>query len=450
MKLIKKFLLALTLFFGSTLLVNAASLNVNEYLSSSQVSIGDTVTVTVKLSSSSSIGVINYTVTYDSDKLTHTSGNLNDIIFATDNTTKSSTLTFKFKAKANGNANINFKVNEAFDFDEVPFSNSSTSKTVTIITPEQKKATYSSDNNLAKLGVEGFTITPSFNKNTTSYSLEVENEVTKIKVTGTKNDSKASIKGIGEHNLEEGTNKIEVKVTAQNGNSKTYVINVTRKELAPIIVKVDDKEYNVVRKEELLTEPNSTFTKSTLTLEEETIPCLKNETSGITLLGLKDSEGNVTLFEYRNGEYVKYNEIKEADLIIVPTNKKVDNILYYEETELDINGTKYLAYTRDNVFYILKGKNIATGEENTYQYNSKDGSIQVFNNKDLTDLISVNLTTEKRIMKRNIVIVALSLLLLFTYVGILISMISRKRKSKKKNKKIKKVKEESEEKEEDE
>ena len=438
MKKIKAILLALTLFFGSTLMVNAASLNVNEYLSSDKISIGDTVTVTVKLSSSSSIGAINYTVTYDSEKLTHTSGNLNDVIFATDNITKSSTLTFKFKAKANGNATINFKINEAYDFDETPFSSSNTSKTVTIITPEEKKTTYSSDNNLSKLGVEGYSITPSFNKNTTTYSLEVENEVTKINVTGSKNDSKASTKGLGEHTLEEGINKIEVKVTAQNGHSKTYVINVTRKELAPIVVKVDDVEFTVVRKEELLVEPNTTFTKSTLTLGEETVPSLVNETSGITLLGLKDAEGNITLYEYKDGKYSKYNEIKEANLIIIPTNKKIDNIFYYEETTLEINGTKYLAYTRDNTFYILKGTNIETGEENIYQYNVKDGSIQIFNNKDLMELMSANMTTEKRIMKRNIVIVALSLLLLFTYVGILITLINKKKKKKKKDKKERK------------
>ena len=444
MKKIKAILLALTLFFGSTLIVNAASLNVNEYLSSDKVSIGDTVTVTVKLSSSSSFGAINYTVTYDSEKLTHTSGNLNDVIFATDNTTKSANLTFKFKAKANGNATINFKINEAYDFEENTFSSSNASKTVTIITPEEKKATYSSDNNLSKLGVEGYSITPAFNKNTTTYSLEVENEVTSIKVTGTKSDSKASTKGLGDHSLEEGVNKIEVKVTAQNGNSKTYVINVTRKELAPIIVKVDDVEYNVVRKEELLTEPNTTFTKSTLTLGEENVPSLINEASGITLLGLKDSEGNVTLYEYKDGNYTKYNEIKEANLIIIPINGKIDNMSYYEETTLDINGVKYIAYTRDNSFYVLKGKNIETGEESVYQYNAKDGSIQLFNNKDLMELMAANTTTEKRIMKRNIVIIVLALLLVFTYVGILISLINKKNKKKKKKEKKEKIEKEEE------
>ena len=110
MKLFKKILLALTLFFGSTMICNAATLNVNEYLSSSQISNGDTVTVTVKLSSSAPIGAINYSVTYDSDKLTHTSGTLNNVIYANDNNTKSTTLTFKFKAKANGNAAINFNI----------------------------------------------------------------------------------------------------------------------------------------------------------------------------------------------------------------------------------------------------------------------------------------------------------------------------------------------------
>ena len=437
MKYLKCLILSLAVFFIGTFTVNAASLGVNEYLSSSQIVVGNKVTVTVKLSSSEPIGVVNYSVTYDSSKLQHVSGTLNHIFTAENNSTKEKSLVFTFKAIAAGDANINFRINEAIAFNEQNYTYSNQSKTVKIITNQQLQATYSKDNNLSNLGVTGFQLAPGFSKDNINYSLEVENEIDKITVTGSKSDSKASVSGLGEHTLEEGQNKIEVKVTAQNGSSKVYTINVTRKELTPIVVTIGDTEYNVVRKEELLTAPNSTFEKSTIQISELDVPTLLNKAIDTTLVGLKDKDGNVTLYTYKDNKYEKYKEIDNSNTTVIPTNNEIELPSSYKKEDFSIGEEKYTGYTKDSIFYILKGINLETGEEKTYQYDTKEKTLQIYNDSDARELTNQIATTAKRINKRNILIIVLAGLLVVTYIGILISIIKN---SKKKNKKEKKEK----------
>ena len=102
--------------------------------------------------------------------------------------------------------------------------------------------TYSSNNYLDGLEVDGYSISPEFNKDTIEYSVEVPNGTKMVSISADLEDDKASVSGTGEIEVNEGVNKIEVKVTAENGNEKVYVINVTVKELDPIVVKVDNKK----------------------------------------------------------------------------------------------------------------------------------------------------------------------------------------------------------------
>ena len=82
---------------------------------------------------------------------------------------------------------------------------------------------------LANLG-----ITPNdfsgFKANTFNYNVEVPNEVESIEVYAKKGQNGQKISGLGTKKLNEGQNKIEVIVTAEDGKTKkTYTINVTRK-----------------------------------------------------------------------------------------------------------------------------------------------------------------------------------------------------------------------------
>ena len=89
-------------------------------------------------------------------------------------------------------------------------------------------STKSSDASLKSLTISKGSI--DFNSNTTTYNVEVENDVDSISVDATANDSKATVTGTGNKSLSVGSNKIEVKVVAEDGTtSRTYTINITRK-----------------------------------------------------------------------------------------------------------------------------------------------------------------------------------------------------------------------------
>ncbi len=94
--------------------------------------------------------------------------------------------------------------------------------------PEPPTTTKSTEARLRDLG-----ITPNdfkgFKRDTTTYNVEVPNNVSKVNVYAKAVDSNAKISGTGNVSLKEGTNTVTVTVTAEAGNTKTYTLNITRK-----------------------------------------------------------------------------------------------------------------------------------------------------------------------------------------------------------------------------
>ena len=88
-------------------------------------------------------------------------------------------------------------------------------------------STKSSNANLSNLG-----ITPNdfkgFKAQTTSYNVTVPTDVESVTIYANAQDSKAKISGVGKQNLQTGKNEFEVVVTAEDGTTKTYTLNITR------------------------------------------------------------------------------------------------------------------------------------------------------------------------------------------------------------------------------
>lgn len=91
----------------------------------------------------------------------------------------------------------------------------------------------SPNNKLKGLGVEGFTLTPTFNRDTYSYDLIVDHSVSNLTVNASAIDSKASVRGNGTVSLASGSNDISVVVRAENGTERTYTIHVVRQAGGP-------------------------------------------------------------------------------------------------------------------------------------------------------------------------------------------------------------------------
>ena len=176
--------------------------------------VGNTVKVTFTVSSSSPLGSWFFDVQYDSSKLSYVSSTLEGSTratgYATNNKTKTKTYTMTFKAKSSGTATISVRNMEIAGWDEKLMSPSSNSLKINIITQKQLEDSYSSNNNLKSLSVDGYDLSPVFSKNTLEYSLELENDIRSIKVNATKEDSRASLKGGGVYSLQEGQNDIVI------------------------------------------------------------------------------------------------------------------------------------------------------------------------------------------------------------------------------------------------
>lgn len=85
------------------------------------------------------------------------------------------------------------------------------------------------NNWLKSLSVDGYGLTPSFSvSENTNYSLIVPAETSSIRINAATVNAKARVSGIGDIALAEGTNIININVTAQNGNPRTYTLTVVR------------------------------------------------------------------------------------------------------------------------------------------------------------------------------------------------------------------------------
>lgn len=105
---------------------------------------------------------------------------------------------------------------------ENTLSCTNSSLTVTMQTPKSK------NNYLSSLKVDKGNI--NFNKNKDTYSIVVENDVTKVVIDGKAEDNKAKVTGLGTKNLNVYENTFKIVVTSESGAKKTYTIVVTRKD----------------------------------------------------------------------------------------------------------------------------------------------------------------------------------------------------------------------------
>ena len=191
---------------------NAASMVIS--FSNSSAKVGDTITATV--TAKGATGKVNLSVEGNATLLENS--------INVDGSASTS-------VKINGEGDVKVTATAA-DMKETSSNKKFTGSTAGKIkvSKNDNKATNKSNNaNLSNLGIKpndfkGFKIS------TTSYNVSVPNDVENITIYATAQDKKATITGDGAQKLNVGKNKLNVIVTAEDGTTKTYTINVTREE----------------------------------------------------------------------------------------------------------------------------------------------------------------------------------------------------------------------------
>lgn len=283
-----------------------------------------------------------------------------------------------------GSKNLNYGTNT---FKVVVTSESGSSKTyiINITRPDNR----SKNNNLKSLSLDKGTI--SFNKNTTNYKVDVDSNITSIKVNASLEDAKSSfVNGYGPRtvNLNYGSNAILIKVIAQNQSEKTYTITVNRK---------DDRSINNYLKSLSLSEGEIVFNKDTL---EYNISVDYDVTNIEVKATSEDKKAKVVV---NNKELIVGNNVIVVD--VTSENGKVRSYkinvkrLSEEEKMSDINNVSKLNIFGQKIKFSNKQKEykIKIGKDETelmfdVELEDEKSSYVIENNKNLKDGSVVKLT----------------------------------------------------------
>lgn len=124
-----------------------------------------------------------------------------------------------------GKVKLNYGLN-IFKIDVISKNNDKKTYTLNIT----RKDNRNSENKLSQITLENINL--GFKENKYEYNLTVENEIKSTVIKAILKDSKSSfINNYGPRTvtLEEGNNEVLIKVSAENGNIRTYKINIVRK-----------------------------------------------------------------------------------------------------------------------------------------------------------------------------------------------------------------------------
>lgn len=353
---------------------------------SSNVSVGDTVTVTVRGSANESV-LWDTTLTSDNSKLKYTGGS--SLHSIKDDFSSSASFTYTFSAIEEGSASVSSSTMVSNQNGEE--NGYFTSKCNINI---GKKVEKSSDNALKSLGVDGVDLSPEFNKETLEYNATIQSDNdTTIKINASANDSKSSISGAGNQNVTLGLNKLQVTVSAENGSTRTYTINLTVQEKNPITVKIDGKAYTVMRKISGVDAPPG-FEGTKIIINEKEVDAFKNEKTGYVLVVLTDEKNNTHLYSYdeKTNSYKKYLYYTSAGINLILLKAEKSEIPYrYNKSTFKIDGEEVegYAFNENSKFRLVFALNTDTLKKDFYLYDLEEKTFQRFYNEQVSIYIDL-------------------------------------------------------------
>lgn len=259
---------------------------------------------------------------------------------------------------------------------------------------ENKEEKKSSNASLGSLVISAGTLSPEFSAATKDYTATVDYSCSSLAVTANPADSKASVTSVtGNDSLEVGENTVSVVVTAEDGSTSTYNIVVTRR--------AEDDPENADKQDNWKKfDINGTEWTMVNDIPEDVVPegfehskavidgleynTLHGTFGDITLVYLQSESGN-GLFVYDAAQNAAYEFVRinsESHFIVVLLPKVDDVPEGYNEISLSIEGkgvaTAYQTkvekkddQTKD--FYFVYAMN-DNGESGWYTYDSVDGT----------------------------------------------------------------------------
>lgn len=204
-------------------------------------------------------------------------------------------------------------------------------KTSLLTTEEPSKA---SDKALKTLEVTPEGLDPEFDPETTSYTLNVGADVEKLEIKAAPNDEKATVEITGNESLVAGDNAVKITVTAQDGTTRIYTINVKKGEATTLglsSLKINGYTLspkfasNVYEYKINVLDPNITNLDISAVANDENA---KVEITGNTNLIKGENAITITVTSEDGKEKVVYQIIVNKDSDVLVTTNKKDMIIY--------------------------------------------------------------------------------------------------------------------------
>ena len=204
-------------------------------------------------------------------------------------------------------------------------------KTSLLTTEEPSKA---SDKALKTLEVTPEGLDPEFDPETTSYTLNVGADVEKLEIKAAPNDEKATVEITGNESLVAGDNAVKITVTAQDGTTRIYTINVKKGEATTLglsSLKINGYTLspkfssNVYEYKINVLDPNITKLDVLATANVENA---KVEVTGNTNLVKGENTITITVTSEDGKEKVIYQILVNKDSDVLVTTNKKDMIIY--------------------------------------------------------------------------------------------------------------------------
>ncbi|MDY3769226.1 MAG: cadherin-like beta sandwich domain-containing protein, partial [Lachnospiraceae bacterium] len=401
------------------------------------VGVSDTVTVYVKTSEPEDPSVApEISITYDADKLEVTDCNVaygggGGLLTFTGTDAQ-----ITMKALAAGNASVSA---EAIIDDD---GNNPATGSTSIVVGGNTAANLSTDATLRALTVSPGSLSPAFTPQGTEYTIEVDDSVTDITVSGAVTDEKAQITAAsGFKNLKSGTNEAVITVTAEDGSTLTYHFTITRggttdetdeQETEPEQVQqtqvggldftADGIEYTIsetVPEEQLPTD----CSKTDVSYGGQTVEGAIWQPGGLTLLYAKKTDGEGSFFIYDSEKnsfqiFVQIMGIENHYIVPVAPQESVPG--GFTEEDLQWNNSYLPAYQTAkgdpdlaDAFYLLYTYN-NEGNTGFYLYDVVEGSFQRYFSLQETAVV-----TEQMGQKQILIIGTLAFLLVCAIVVII-------------------------------
>ena len=358
---------------------------------------GETVRVTVSLNASVPMSDVMFQIRYDNKVFENSSyaGIINIDVDGTQDGFTTYQASYEFQViSVPGNNSSSFTIENVQavtnDMREVSFGlNNSTVRVI------DHKA--SSNANLASINLSTGYLWPEFNPNTTVYAVGLDYSITSLNMTAIAQDGAAKVTFDSSllKDLKVVQTDVKITVTAENGATKTYLLQVVRydKKEEPesqtnpptepqttpntLSVTISGKQYNIMRDISRVPLPSG-FELSVERYSESDVGVAVNNTTKLTLMYLTDNDGNADFFIYDKAKntFSKYVTLTDTQLeyVLLTPDKLLENT---KSVKLDINGVNVTTYVSDDVadiyfFYAMNGK----GEKNWYGYDAKEGTIQ--------------------------------------------------------------------------